>query len=147
MPPVISEVGYGFEGSEQRKDSVNGGWRSKAVLRAMKGVKRDEMFQNLRKVNESNTITKKLATINAQPNVMNIPKKQDLIGSVSQRLPHMSTNLSNPQLLGSDPMKPPTLKQLRMEAIQRQIIEKTNAGIPIGAIAIDSSNIIMRAQH
>ena len=35
-------------------------------------------------------------------------------------------------LLQVDPMKPPTLKQLRMEHITRQIIEKTNAGLPIG---------------
>lgn len=41
-------------------------------------------------------------------------------------------------------MKPPSLKQLRMELIQRQIIDKTRAGMPIGAQAIDASNIIMR---
>ena len=56
---------------------------------------------------------------------------------------------SNLNLFGgpSDPFKPPTLKQLRMEAIQRQIIEKTNAGLPIGSQAIDSSNIIFRGGH
>ena len=45
---------------------------------------------------------------------------------------------------GKGPMQAPSLRQLRMEMIQKQIIEKTKAGLPIGAQAIDSSNVIMR---
>ena len=63
---------------------MQGNWRSKAVLQAMKGVKRSELFKNLRAVNDTNTITKKLHALNSQPNTMvknNQPK--DLVGSIS----------------------------------------------------------------
>ena len=36
----------------------------------MEGVKRTEMFDNLRKANVSNTVSKKLAVLNATPNVL-----------------------------------------------------------------------------
>ena len=39
-------------------------------------------------------------------------------------------------------MRPPTLRQLRMESIQNQILEKTKAGMPIGIQPIDSSNVM-----
>ena len=51
-------------------DAVSGRWRSKAVLNAMEGVKRNELFENLRKANNSSTITKKLAALNNMPNVL-----------------------------------------------------------------------------
>ena len=78
----------------------------------MEGVKRTEMFEHLRKANCSNTITKKFSALNSTPNVLVRAKQPgDISGTMSQRLPHMSPNLSNISL------KPPTLKQLRMEAI------------------------------
>ena len=49
---------------------MSGNWRSKAVLQAMEGVKRKEVFENLRKANGQNTIAKKLATLNATPNII-----------------------------------------------------------------------------
>lgn len=39
-------------------------------------------------------------------------------------------------------MKPPTLRQLRMDQIQRKIIERTNAGLQIGMHVIDSSTTL-----
>ena len=85
----------------------------------MEGVKRTEMFESLRRVNGSNTITKKLAVLNGTPNVLAKSRQPNTVrGTMSQRLPQMTSNLSNMSLVGNmDPMRPPTLKQLRMEAI------------------------------
>ena len=90
------------------------------MLNAMEGVKRTELFENLRKAHGSNTISKKLAVLNATPNVLvkDRQSNSEKAGTVSQPLPFMSPNPSNFSLIGAqDPMKPPTLKQLRMEAI------------------------------
>lgn len=46
-------------------------WRSKAVLHAMEGVKRAEMFENLRKANYAISVSKKMKILNAAPNVAN----------------------------------------------------------------------------
>ena len=44
-------------------------WRSKAVLKAMDGVKRAEMFENLRKAHAQVSVAKKMHILNATPNV------------------------------------------------------------------------------
>ena len=80
--------------NSQGLDAVSGRWRSKAVLNAMEGVKRNELFENLRKANNSSTITKKLAALNNMPNVLVKGKEKSAIGHMSQRLPHMAPNAS-----------------------------------------------------
>ena len=119
---------------KSQEEVHRGRWRSKAILKALDNVKRAEVFENLRKANESVTMTQKMAILNATPNV-HIKKRENdraAVGSLSQRFPSLSGNSGTISLMQPDPMKPPTLKQLRMEHITRQIIEKTNAGLPIG---------------
>ena len=70
MPPPSNELNIQLINDNPGLDPVAGRWRSKAVLNAMEGVKRNEMFENLRKANNSNTITKKLAALNNMPNVL-----------------------------------------------------------------------------
>ena len=91
MPNAISEVEFQYESQQQdTQNYISGRWRSKAILQAMEGVKRTEMFEHLRKANDSNTITKKFSVMNASPNIL-IKAKQlnDIPGTMSQRLPHM----------------------------------------------------------
>ena len=85
----------------------------------MDNVKRADMFEHLRKANDSVTITQKMAVLNASPNaLLKNHKRNDSIRG--HRLPAMALSPDQSQglnLLGVDPMKPPTLKQLRMESI------------------------------
>ena len=69
MPPLNSELDIKLVPDNPGLDAVSGRWRSKAILNAMEGVKRGELFENLRKANNSSTITKKLAALNNMPNV------------------------------------------------------------------------------
>ena len=110
----------------------------------MDGVKRAEMFENLRRANNEISVAKKLQILHSTPQVVGMKKQ-----SVSSRNPpgqYATEGRAHSYNMNStyDSMKPPSLKQLRMELIQRQIIDKTRAGMPIGAQAIDASNIIMR---
>ena len=70
MPPPSDGLNIQLMPENPGLDGVSGRWRSKAVLNAMEGVKRNELFENLRKANNSSTITKKLAALNNMPNVL-----------------------------------------------------------------------------
>ena len=83
MPPYVPEVDIELD-QRGTNELVTGRWRSRAVLNAMNGIKRAEMFENLRKANDSNTITKKLAVLNQTPNMYVKNKMPDpLPGSIS----------------------------------------------------------------
>ena len=72
-----------------QRDYDTGRWRSKAVLNALEGVKRNEIFENLRIANNSSTIAKKIAILNASPNVA-LKNKSPIRGALSQRLPSLN---------------------------------------------------------
>ena len=94
-----------------KQSLISGQWRSKAILKALEGVKRDEIFMNLRRANNSNTVSQKFAVLNAAPNVQNM-------GPDRLKFDHRRSNsLVQTINLGQDLMKPPSLKQLRMEII------------------------------
>lgn len=57
-------------GPLQQGSYISGKWRSRAVLKALDGVKRGELFNNLRNANESNTISRRMAVLNGSPNVL-----------------------------------------------------------------------------
>ena len=79
----------------------------------MEGVKRDEIFKNLRVANDANTITRRMAVINGNPNVL-VKQRQPapLIGALNVNMPRFNSNnaYSSQALLNADPMKPPTLR-------------------------------------
>ena len=94
MPPPSDGINIQLIPDNPGLDAVSGRWRSKAVLNAMEGVKRNELFENLRKANNSSTITKKLAALNNMPNVLVKGNQKSAAGHMSQRLPHMAPNAS-----------------------------------------------------
>ena len=104
-----------------RQPTINGPntqrWRSKAVLKAMDGVKRAEMFENLRRANNEISVAKKLQILHSTPQVVGMKKQ-----SVSSRNPqgqYATEGRAHSYNMNStyDSMKPPSLKQLRMELI------------------------------
>lgn len=63
----MPKVEFEMDGDEGLKQSR---WKSKAVLNALEGVKRKEIFNHLRTANNSSTISKKLAILNSTPNII-----------------------------------------------------------------------------
>ena len=110
---MIPDVEFDIESPDKRHISP-GKWKSKAILNALEGIKRTEMFANLRQANNQNTITKKMAILNGSPNVF-AQKSRSVAhqaGAMSHRLPVLNegsaTNLV--ALTASPEMKPPSLK-------------------------------------
>ena len=118
----------------------------------MEGVKRAEMFENLRKANDAQSMQTKMKILSGLPTGAALAKGLGQLNGTKSRAAnqHLAQYTVQPRsnslsMIGvENPFKPPSLRQLRMETIQRQIIEKTKAGLPVGAQAIDSSNVIMR---
>ena len=57
MPVPDIEFRLASKADGDHSQPVTGRWRSKAILKALDNVKRAEMFESLRKANESVTMT------------------------------------------------------------------------------------------